>query len=61
MLLTEPAAFVGKTIKKYMNIPKLKHLETGQFFLMAGSCAIESRDLAFEIAEKIKKLVKIEG
>ncbi len=26
------------------------------FFLMAGSCAIESRDLAFEIAEKIKGL-----
>jgi 2-dehydro-3-deoxyphosphooctonate aldolase (KDO 8-P synthase) len=39
-----------------MNIPKLKHTETGQFFLMAGSCAIESRDLAFEIAEKIKAL-----
>lgn len=37
-----------------MNIPKLKHTETNNFFLMAGSCAIESRDLAFEIAEKIK-------
>jgi 2-dehydro-3-deoxyphosphooctonate aldolase (KDO 8-P synthase) len=39
-----------------MNIPKLKHTETGQFVLMAGSCAIESRDLAFEIAEKIKTI-----
>ncbi len=39
-----------------MNIPKLKHTTSGQFFLMAGSCAIESRDLAFEIAEKIVAL-----
>jgi 2-dehydro-3-deoxyphosphooctonate aldolase (KDO 8-P synthase) len=44
-----------------MNIPKLKHTETGQFFLMAGSCAIESRDLAFEIAEKIKGLTDMFG
>lgn len=39
-----------------MNIPKLKHTDSGQFFLMAGSCAIENKDLAFEIAEKIKAL-----
>ena len=37
-----------------MNIPKLKNLDKNNFFLMAGSCAIENRDLAFEIAEKIK-------
>lgn len=37
-----------------MNIPKLKNTDKNNFFLMAGSCAIESRDLAFEIAEKIK-------
>lgn len=39
-----------------MNIPKLNHTDSGNFFLMAGSCAIESRDLAFEIAEKIKTI-----
>jgi 2-dehydro-3-deoxyphosphooctonate aldolase (KDO 8-P synthase) len=39
-----------------MNIPKLKNVASGQFVLMAGSCAIESRDLAFEIAETIKNL-----
>ncbi len=39
-----------------MNIPKLKHLDKNNFFLMAGSCAIENRDLAFEIAEKIKTI-----
>jgi 2-dehydro-3-deoxyphosphooctonate aldolase (KDO 8-P synthase) len=42
--------------KGKMNIPKLKHTDSGQFVLMAGSCAIESRDLAFEIAEIISKL-----
>ncbi len=39
-----------------MNIPKLKYIDAGNFFLMAGSCAIESHDLAFEIAEKIKNI-----
>lgn len=39
-----------------MNIPKLKNLDKNNFFLMAGSCAIENRDLAFEIAEKIKTI-----
>ena len=39
-----------------MNIPKLKHSDSGQFFLMAGSCAIENNDLAFEIAEKVKNI-----
>ncbi|MDH4461881.1 MAG: 3-deoxy-8-phosphooctulonate synthase [Flectobacillus sp.] len=39
-----------------MNIPKLKNLEHNNFFLMAGSCAIENRDLAFEIAEKVKTI-----
>lgn len=39
-----------------MNIPKLKNLDKNNFFLMAGSCAIENRDLAFEIAEKVKTI-----
>ncbi len=39
-----------------MTIPKLKHTDKNNFFLMAGSCAIESNDLAFEIAEKIKTI-----
>jgi 2-dehydro-3-deoxyphosphooctonate aldolase (KDO 8-P synthase) len=39
-----------------MNIPKLKHTDSGNFFLMAGPCAIESHDLAFEIAERIKAI-----
>ena len=32
-----------------MQLPSLASIGTGPFFLMAGSCAIESNDLAFEI------------
>ena len=34
-------------------IEKLKYTNTGNFFLMAGPCAIEGEEMAFEIAEKI--------
>lgn len=34
-------------------LPKIKHLDRNHFFLIAGPCAIESRELAFEIAEKV--------
>lgn len=36
-----------------MNIPKLKHTDSGRFVLMAGPCAIEGRDMALQIAERI--------
>lgn len=38
------------------NIPKIKHLESGNFFLMAGPCAIEGEDIALRIAERIVKI-----
>lgn len=34
-------------------IPKIKHTDSGNFFLLAGPCAIEGEAMAFEIAEKI--------
>ncbi|MCC7298624.1 MAG: 3-deoxy-8-phosphooctulonate synthase [Bacteroidia bacterium] len=34
-------------------IPKLKYADSGNFFLLAGPCAIESREMAFEIAERL--------
>lgn len=37
-------------------IPNLKHLDSGNFFLIAGPCAIEGEDIAFEIAEKVHHL-----
>jgi 2-dehydro-3-deoxyphosphooctonate aldolase (KDO 8-P synthase) len=37
-----------------LDIPKLTHTDSGNFFLMAGPCAIEGEDMALRIAEKIK-------
>ncbi|TPE46105.1 3-deoxy-8-phosphooctulonate synthase [Pontibacter mangrovi] len=37
-------------------IPKLKYTDSGNFFLMAGPCAIEGEDMAMEIAERIKTI-----
>jgi len=38
------------------NIPKLKHLDSGNFFLLAGPCVIEDEAMAFPIAEKILEI-----
>jgi len=35
------------------NIPQIKHTGSGNFFLMAGPCAIESEEMALRIAERI--------
>ena len=35
------------------DIPKLKHTDTNNFFLLAGPCAIEGEDMAMRIAEKV--------
>jgi len=37
-------------------IPKIKHTNSGHFFLLAGPCAIEGEDMAMRIAEHIIKL-----
>lgn len=34
-------------------IPKIKHANSDNFFLLAGPCAIESEDMALRIAEKV--------
>ncbi|MFA6946311.1 MAG: 3-deoxy-8-phosphooctulonate synthase [Pedobacter sp.] len=34
-------------------IPQIKHTQSGNFFLMAGPCAIESEEMALRIAERI--------
>ena len=35
------------------NIPQIKHTESGNFFLLAGPCAIEGEEMAMRIAEKL--------
>lgn len=34
-------------------VPKLKHIDSNNFFLLAGPCAIEGEEMALRIAEKI--------
>ncbi len=41
------------TSEKMLHIDKLKNLDSKNFFLMAGPCAIEGEDIALRIAEKI--------
>ena len=38
------------------NISNIQHTNSGNFFLLAGPCAIEGEDMAFEIADHIKKV-----
>ena len=38
---------------KLTNIPKIKHTDSNNFFLLAGPCAIEGEEMALRIAEKI--------
>lgn len=38
---------------KLESIPQLNHLDSNNFFLLAGPCAIESEEMALRIAEKI--------
>lgn len=37
-------------------IPQIKFTDKDQFYLIAGPCAIESRDMAFQIAGKLKEI-----
>ncbi|MCB9264816.1 MAG: 3-deoxy-8-phosphooctulonate synthase [Lewinellaceae bacterium] len=37
-------------------MPRLKHTNSGNFFLVAGPCAIEGEEMAFEIAEHVSGL-----
>ena len=37
-------------------IPKLKHSDSGNFFLLAGPCAIEGEEMAMLIGEKVKAI-----
>ncbi len=38
------------------NIPNIKHTDSGNFFLLAGPCAIEGETIAMQIAEHIVKV-----
>jgi len=38
------------------NIPQIKNTDSGNFFLLAGPCAIEGEEMALRIAETIVKV-----
>lgn len=38
------------------NIPNIKHIDTGNFFLIAGPCVVESEENVYEIACTIKAI-----
>jgi 3-deoxy-D-arabino-heptulosonate 7-phosphate (DAHP) synthase len=38
-----------KTIMNIKNIPQIKHTDSGNFFLLAGPCAIESEEMAMQL------------
>lgn len=41
---------------KLDKIPQLKHIDSNNFFLLAGPCAIEDEDMALRIAEKVVEI-----
>lgn len=38
------------------NLPKIQHTQSGNFFLMAGPCVVESEQMAIDIAGYVKEL-----
>lgn len=40
------------------NLPKIKNLDSGNFFLIAGPCVIENEKMALQIAEKMVAITK---
>jgi 2-dehydro-3-deoxyphosphooctonate aldolase (KDO 8-P synthase) len=37
-------------------VPKIKHLESKNFFLIAGPCVVESEEMVLDIAKKVKAI-----
>jgi 2-dehydro-3-deoxyphosphooctonate aldolase (KDO 8-P synthase) len=49
--------FLPKTYSMDLNlIPQIKHTNSGNFFLLAGPCAIEGEEMAMRIAEHLVKV-----
>lgn len=40
------------------SIPKIKHAYSGNFFLIAGPCIIENREMCFEVAHHINQITE---
>jgi 2-dehydro-3-deoxyphosphooctonate aldolase (KDO 8-P synthase) len=51
-----PAAYLCAKKDMSIQIPRLKNTESGHFFLIAGPCAIEGEQMAFDIAGKVNDI-----
>ena len=40
----------------YPNIQSLRHINSGNFFLLAGTCVVESEEITFQTATKLKEI-----
>ena len=47
--------------KAVINIPGIKYNESGNFFLIAGLCLVESKEIIFETAEHLIKLSEMDS
>ena len=45
-----------KTLPSYPNLPTLHHIDSGNFFLIAGPCVIEDDKSPFQIAERLLEI-----
>lgn len=43
---------------KNLDLPNIKNYDNGMFFLLAGPCVVEGREITFRIAEHLKELTE---
>ena len=43
----------------YPHIPHLKNTDTKSFFLIAGTCVVESEEITYQTAHKLQQITKI--
>ena len=43
-------------MKSILSIPQIRHEQSGNFFLIAGPCVIEGREICFDIAKRILEI-----
>lgn len=60
MGIKQQTSYSKTKLKKHFmplhDIPRLKHVDSDNFFLLAGPCAIESEDMALRIAERVVQI-----
>lgn len=56
LLFSFKDVFLTKNDTMINNIPNIKHTDSGNFFLIAGPCVVESEENVFEIACTIKAI-----